>query len=141
MDKATLEVLTLQAKREILGMALDLRVEGDEVDRVGSTDKRTLLAAMQRVYIMLGSRFQYLVANLEIGVVDWGACGPWQVLPQTQSSVTLKLKNWAIGANEDKVVELCSDQLLGDAGPWKLSRPYSVRGASIVSVSSKDELG
>ena len=62
MTGKVLKTLKLQSKREALELGFDIKVFGDSLDGVGTTNKKELVAAMKRVYHILGRRWQYLEA-------------------------------------------------------------------------------
>lgn len=82
MDKSTLKVLTVPAKRETMEVSLDIACHGDELDRIGSVKPHELCLAMRRVYTSKGSLCQHLMIDSSIGQVLWAQCAPWQMVSQ-----------------------------------------------------------
>ena len=136
MDKTVLKCLGNEAKKEALEFALEVRVFGDAVDRVGQAVRRDQFEAMKKVYVFLGSRFKHLEVDVEKGTIDWSACAPIKLKSTLADKIEVSVAGYLLGTDSERVFPIANEQFLGDVGPFSLSFPFSLKACCLVSSSS-----
>lgn len=122
---------------EMLERGLDVRVTGENQDKVGDVNdtKLNLYEACATVYEMRGTPLRGIAdAFGEDGSIDWLAAGHYALLvdekPEGQQvSITLK--------SQKKLTRVMADVIADDNGPWTIKKNWSVQSAYLSS--PKDE--
>ena len=139
IDAQVCKILSKVSKQEMMETAFDLRMFGDEQDRVGTDDKKFLFENLKKVYEKNGSRWRHMSIDSDTGKILYDVAAPWMIVETIAEPVLVKLKlnGWA-NFDKETVIELGAQQLFDDKGPFELLRPYSVRHAALLSASTKE---
>ena len=136
MDKVALRTLSSQAKKEALEFALEVRVFGDSLDRVGQMKRGDQFEAMKRVYDILGKRFRFLEVDMDKGTIDWDKCAPIKIKSAQAETVVVEVAGYLLSCDEAKTFTISRDQFLGDVGPFLLTMPFSLKSCALLSEST-----
>ncbi len=142
MDMMTLKAMPMETKKEGIECVTDIKMFGDEMDRIACTDKRTLLDSIKRVYEKLGRRLRYLTISVGDGTFAWGESAPWSIVSHVVAddgiTVTCRLASWANNGRDHLDVTFTKANFLDDKGPFSLSMPFSIKQAYLVSETTGD---
>ena len=126
-------------------MAFDLKLHGDELDRVGSSSKDVLFKNMLQLYTLLGRRFKCIVIDLSADSIVCSECSPWRLTSQGiqertgEYHISIKLMYWATSSSSSDIeIDMGPELLFDDVGPFVLKRPWSVKGGYLESESSTE---
>jgi hypothetical protein len=119
---------------ELLEKGFDVICFGDEKDRVGIKMKLPLFESMKRVYVQNGRPFQGIVIDVDNKMIDWSRQAVVKIAdPTTPNTCRVEFTG---GVGGPAFGELSATDLNGDAGPFTILRPYSVKSALVSSPSS-----
>lgn len=117
---------------EMLERGLDIRMTGDNQDKVGDAKdaKNNLYEACATLYEMRGEPLRRIAdAVSEDGSIDWLAAGHYALLvgetkPKSQQvSITLK--------SQKEVARVTADVIADDHGPWTIKANWSIQSACL----------
>lgn len=136
MDTQTIQIMKLLSLQQSFECATDIKLFGDEQDRVGCSAKKQLFENIKRLYERNGRRFRFLVVSLSDGKLDLSESAPWKMIsqdPDADVKVHVQLATWCNGGNGAIDVKLTDMHLFEDRGPFVIEMSFSVRQASLKS--------
>jgi hypothetical protein len=132
LDMTAIATMKQDTYFECMERAFELKLFGDQKDRVGITDsQRKLFQNLKQVYVGLGSRLSDLVVDTANGTVDWSSCSPLRIASQKKNEVVIEYK---ASRDAKPLQSIVGEEILrGDAGPFFLGRDYSLANACLKS--------
>lgn len=149
LDAQTCRNMSVKGMLQSFEFATDIKATGDDVDRVGTDEKRPLFESVKVVYDAAGRRFQYLEVSFSTGEPNWPPCSPWSIVKQSSDPVTVDivLKEWAAKQAHDGSksgplhLTFGASQFFDDAGPLTTINPWSLKQAALQSESTSETYG
>ncbi|CAK0875871.1 unnamed protein product [Prorocentrum cordatum] len=126
IDIQIVRKMSPDALKQCMERSLDIKIFGDEKDRVGSKNKKELFRSLAAVYEKLGKRLQDMEVDMSTGEVNWDSCSPLKLGAFDAEEKKLPI-TYQESANARPILQYLADDVLnGDTGPFTLQQHWSL---------------